>query len=84
MLTRDSLFLVLVVLGAVAGYFATLPPPTEWAWAQWMNCVVFVSGLIAAKLSGSGLAATTTPPKDTATALGGLLSVYKPGEGKDT
>lgn len=77
MLTRDSWVLVLIIIGAVAGYLVTLPPPVDWSWAQWMNCVVFVSGLIAAKLSGSGLAGANTPPKDTTTTLGGLLSVYR-------
>jgi hypothetical protein len=83
MFNRDSLLWWLVVIGSVAGYFATLPAPTLWSWAQWMNAVVVVTGLVAAKLSGSGLAGNTTPAVDKTTALGGLLSVYKPGKEND-
>jgi hypothetical protein len=73
MITRDSLILSLVVLGSVAGYFATLPTPWLWDWAQWMNCIVFTSGLIAAKLSSSMLAGANTPQRETYRAWGGLL-----------
>jgi len=79
-MTRDSWGLVLVIIASIAGYFATLPPPLEWTWAQWMNFVVFVAGLIATKLSGSGLASSTTPKEDTKTILGGLFTVYAPKE----
>lgn len=75
MITRDSWILVLVIVGSVAGYFATLPNPLLWEWAQWMNFVVFVSGLIAAKLSTSQLAGDKTPIADSRLALGGILKL---------
>ena len=75
MITRDSWILVLVIVGSVAGYFATLPNPLLWEWAQWMNFVVFVSGLIAAKLSTSQLAGEKTPIADSRLALGGILKL---------
>lgn len=79
-MTRDSWVLAFIIIGAIAGYFATLPPPLEWTWAQWMNFVVFLAGLVASKLSGSGLASSTTPPQDVAELLGGLLKVYRKKE----
>jgi len=75
MITRDSWILVLVIVGSIAGYFATLPNPLLWEWAQWMNFVVFVSGLIAAKLSTSQLAGEKTPIADSRLALGGILKL---------
>lgn len=77
MLNRDSILWWLVIIGSVAGYLATVPPPTQWTWAQSMNAIVVICGLVAAKFSGSGLAGNLTPPADRTTALGGLLSVYK-------
>lgn len=79
MITRDSWILVLVIVGSVAGYFATLPNPLMWEWAQWMNFVVFVSGLIAAKLSTSQLAGDRTPTADSRLALGGILKLTDKG-----
>lgn len=79
MITRDSWVLVLVIVGSIAGYFATLPNPLTWEWAQWMNCVVFVSGLIAAKLSTSQLAGEKTPIADSRLALGGILKLTDKG-----
>jgi hypothetical protein len=75
MITRDSWVLVLVIVGSIAGYFATLPNPLLWEWAQWMNFIVFVSGLVAAKLSTSQLAGENTPHKESYPALGGLVRI---------
>ena len=80
MINRDSFVLVLVILGSIAGYFATLPPPWEWPWAQWMNFVVFASGLIAAKLSASILSGNDTAQSRQTPALGGLLQITKEKE----
>ena len=79
MITRDSWILVLLLVGSIAGYFATLPNPLTWAWAQWMNCLVVVTGLIAAKLSTSTLAGEKTPLADSRLALGGILKVTDKG-----
>ena len=79
MITRDSWILVLVIVGSIAGYFATLPNPLLWEWAQWMNFVVFVSGLVAAKLSTSQLAGEKTPIADSRLALGGILKLTDKG-----
>lgn len=80
MLTRDSAAWWLVIMGSIAGYFATLPPPDPWTWAQYMNILVVVLGMISAQLSSSKLAGSNTPPKDTTTVLGGLFKVYTPKE----
>jgi uncharacterized membrane protein YeaQ/YmgE (transglycosylase-associated protein family) len=77
MFNRDSILWWIVIIGSVAGYLATVPPPTAWTWGQSMNAVVVICGLLGAKLSGSGLAGNATPSADKTTALGGLLSVYK-------
>ena len=81
MLNRDSILWWLLIIGSIAGYLATVPPPTEWSWAQSMNAVVVIAGLMAAKLSGSGLAGSQTPSSDTKPILGGLLTVYKGSKG---
>jgi hypothetical protein len=80
MIGRDSWILILVILGSIAGYFATLPDPRTWDWPQYCNVVVFITGLIAARLSKSDLAASTTPKADRTTMLAGLLNVYKKEE----
>jgi hypothetical protein len=77
MLNRDSVVWWLLMFGAVFGYLATLPNPLTWEYAQWMNALVVIIGIIAAKLSGSGLAGNNTPERDSRAALGGLLQVYK-------
>jgi hypothetical protein len=74
-LTRDSWVLTLVIIGSIAGYFATLPNPLQWEWAQWMNFIVYVAGLIAAKLSTSALASHRTPPSESTIALAGFVKL---------
>lgn len=79
MITRDSWILTLVIVGSIAGYFSTLPPPWTWPWAQLMNFIVFVSGLVAAKLSTSKLAGENTPTADSRLAFGGILKLTDKG-----
>lgn len=55
-MTRDSLwFSWLAVAGGFAGYLATGGSPASWDWAHWMQAVVVLTGLIAAKLGSSPL-----------------------------
>jgi hypothetical protein len=55
-MTRDSLwFSWLAVIGGLAGYLATGPSPLTWDWPHWMQAVVVLTGLIAAKLGTSPL-----------------------------
>lgn len=54
-LSRDSLLWWLIIFGAVVGYLATLPAPVTWTWAQWMQALTAVIGIVAAKLSTSPL-----------------------------
>jgi|GEM_PF-4818035 len=54
-MTRDSWILTFVMVAAAAAYLATMPPPTDWVWAQWMQTVAALAGVIAAKLGTSPL-----------------------------
>jgi hypothetical protein len=36
-LTRDSRALYLLALAALVGFLATMPPPTQWTYSQWMQ-----------------------------------------------
>lgn len=55
-LTRDSiLFSWLTVIVSIAGYLATGPAPAAWDFSHWMQAVVAVGGILAAKLGSSPL-----------------------------
>lgn len=77
MLNRDSIIWFLLIMGSIAGYFATLPSPMVWTYEQWMNAIVVLTGIIAAQLSGSKLAGNLTPPEKMKTILGGLVAINK-------
>lgn len=55
-LSRDSLLWTLLIVGAIVGYLASMPPPTDWTWSQWMASVAAIIGIIAGKLATSPLA----------------------------
>lgn len=54
-MNRDSVMWSLVILAAAGAYLATMPPPTEWTWAQWCQTVAALAGIVAGKLSTSPL-----------------------------
>ena len=54
-LTRDSLMLSVVAIGAAAGFLATMPPPTEWSYAQWMQIIAGAALWLSGKLATSWL-----------------------------
>lgn len=55
-MTRDNLlFSWLAVIVAIAGYLATGTSPTTWDFQHWMQAVIAVGGIIAAKLGTSPL-----------------------------
>lgn len=54
-MNRDSILWWVLIIGAVLGYMATLPPPTEWDYKQWLNAAVSIIGIIAAKMATSPL-----------------------------
>lgn len=61
-MSRDSIwFSWLAVIGGLAGYLATGPSPVGWDFTHWMQAIVVLVGLIAAKLGTSPL-----PAKDEA------------------
>lgn len=54
-LTLKALAWYLGILIPVFTWLATLPPPPEWSWGQWMGNLAILLGLVVAKLSpGSG------------------------------
>lgn len=57
MLTRDSiLFSWLTVIVSIAGYFATGGDPRAYDFQHWMQAIVAIGGILAAKLGTSPLA----------------------------
>lgn len=56
MLSRDSLLWWLLMAGAVVGYLASAPSPDTWTWAQWMQALAALIGIVAGKLATSPLA----------------------------
>ncbi len=55
-MTRDSiLFSWLAVVVAIAGYLGLGDPPNQWDWAEWMQAVVSIGGILTAKLGSSPL-----------------------------
>lgn len=54
-LTRDSLLLWLGILGAAVLYLGNMPAPTQWTWAQWMQTIAAIIGVICGKLATSPL-----------------------------
>lgn len=55
MLTRDSYVLWLGLAVAVVGYLSTMPAPTEWAYAEWVQAAAFVLAWVSGKLAHSPL-----------------------------
>lgn len=57
MVTRDSLVLILGIVGSVFTYLASADKPiTEWAYAQWIQFGSFLVGVLIAWLRSSPLA----------------------------
>lgn len=54
-MTRDSIVLLLAVVGSVLVYLGTAPPPTSWDYAEAIKFGSFIVGLVAAKLATSPL-----------------------------
>ena len=54
-LTRDSLAFYLMALAAAASLLATMPPPTQWSYAQWMQMVASAALYLIGKLQTSPL-----------------------------
>lgn len=54
-LTRDSAVWWLLIVGAVVTYLSQMPPPVDWTWAQWMQSIAALVGIIAGKLATSPL-----------------------------
>lgn len=77
MVTRDSLVLLLGILGSLVAYLVTAAtPPTAWSYAEWLQFTAVLIGIVLAWLRSSPLASSTTPLKDSVDALGGLVKVY--------
>lgn len=55
MFTRDSVLWWLLIVGSVLTYLSNAPAPSTWTWAQWMQALSAVVGIIAAKLATSPL-----------------------------
>jgi hypothetical protein len=64
MITRDSWVLTILIVGGALGYLATLPPPTEWTWAQWCNALATVLMTVASKFATSPLRGDPKAPAD--------------------
>jgi len=65
-MNRDSiLFSWLAVIVAIAGYFATGGDPRAWDFTHWMNAIVAIGGIVAAKLGTSPLPASQDAGKVT-------------------
>lgn len=59
-MTRDSvLFSWLSVVVAIAGYFATGGDPRSYDFQHWMQAIIAIGGIIAAKLGSSPLPHST-------------------------
>lgn len=54
-LTRDSLVFYAMAVAAAAGFLATMPPPTDWSYAQWMQVIAAAALWAIGKLQTSPL-----------------------------
>lgn len=54
-MNRDSVVWWLVILGAYCAYLATMPPPLDWTWTQWMQTIASLAATTAGKLATSPL-----------------------------
>jgi hypothetical protein len=55
MLTRDSIFWWLGIIGAVLVYLGNADSPATWSWNDWMQTLAFVVATISGKLATSPL-----------------------------
>ena len=55
-LSRDSMLWSLMIIGSMVGYLASMPPPLDWNWSQWMASTAALVGILAGKLATSPLA----------------------------
>ena len=79
MLNRDSLMFWLLLAVAVIGYLITAAkPPTDWGYMEWLQAASFVLAWVVGKLGSSPLAGENTPPKESYSALGGLVRMSDP------
>ena len=56
MITRDSIVLILGILGSIFTYLASADPISQWAYAQWIQFGSFLVGVLIAWLRSSPLA----------------------------
>lgn len=84
MLTRDSWVWILAFAGLLLSHLITAQaPPTQWSYMQWLQFLsTFLAGVVG-WLSKSPLPGENTPKRDTESALGGILSVYRKPEDKE-
>ena len=67
MWTRDSIVWWLLIVGAAAGYLSQMPAPATWTWAQWMQTLAALVGIVSGKLATSPLPGAK---KDAPTGIG--------------
>jgi hypothetical protein len=68
-MNRDNVAWTFVILGAIASYFATMPPISDWTWAQWWQVIAAVTAIIAGKLSTSPLPGASSDSRITESEL---------------
>jgi hypothetical protein len=61
---RDSVLWLLVLAGSVLTYLANAPAPITWTWAQWMQALSALVGIVAGWLRSSPLRGAQRPDDD--------------------
>lgn len=72
--SRDSILWWLLMAGSVLGYLSNAPAPATWDWAQWMQALSALVGIVAAKLATSPLAGERKSGVDPSRFVGLLLA----------
>lgn len=76
-MTRDSLILILGMLGGLVLYLAGNKPPWEWDYYSWLAFIGYAITGVSGWLTSSPLAGTKTDPAKTQTIFGGLVKLTK-------